>query len=67
MRGRIDVVHEPRLGSDRGPDPERSILSPDEDFKVIVDDGFGQGGKVSSASRMEEDGVSSQAFGHPGD
>jgi hypothetical protein len=42
-------------------------LSPDEAFKVIVNDGFGQGGKVSPASRMEKDGVSSQAFGDPGD
>ena len=48
-------------------DPERSILTSDEAFEVIVDDGFGDGGKLSLASRMEEDGVSSQAFGHPGD
>ena len=44
----------------------RSDLSPDEALEVVVDYGFGQGGKLRSASRMEQDGVSSQALGHPG-
>jgi hypothetical protein len=38
MRGRIDVVQEPRSGADRGPDAQGMILPPDECLEVVVDD-----------------------------
>lgn len=67
VRGRIDVVHEPRFRSHRGPDPERAVLLSDEDLEVVVDDGLDQSREMGPTARMEEDGVPSQAFGHPGD
>jgi hypothetical protein len=67
VRCGVDVVHEPGRRSDRGPNTERSILTPDERFKVIVDDGFGQGRKTGAAPGMQQDGVAAKAFGHPGD
>jgi len=65
--GGIHVVHEPGLRPDRGADPERMVLPADERFEVIVNDRLGESRKLLATSRMKEDRVPAEAFGHPRD
>jgi hypothetical protein len=67
VRGKINVVNEPRPGADGRSDPERSILTTDECLEVIVDDDLVERREAASAPGMKEDRVPAEALRHPGD
>jgi hypothetical protein len=67
MRGRIDVVQEPRARPHRGPDTQSVILTADEGLEVVVDDGLNECVEILQAPRMKEDRVASEPFGQTRD
>src|SRR5580765_7872423 len=67
VRRRVDVIDEPRLGSDRCTDPERLVLPADERLEVIVDDRFAQRPDLGQRACVEKDRVPPEAVGQPAD
>jgi hypothetical protein len=62
--GGIDVVDEPRPGPNGRADPQRSILSFNKGLEVIVDYAFLNVRQIRAASRVKQDRVPTESFGH---
>ena len=59
MRSRVEPVHKPRPGSDRGADSERAVLRELERLEVIEDNRLAEASaQIIQRSRVEQHGVS---------
>jgi len=67
MGGGVEVVDEPRPGSDGGAHPERPILSVEERLEMVVDDGLVDGADMVQCSRVNEKGMAPETLGEAGD
>ena len=67
VRSRVDVVNVPRDGSDRGTDTQSAVLAADEDFEVVVYNGFRQVWELCVAARVKQERVPAESIGLAGD